>query len=97
MTVRKGAVGTHSLGGMNVFVNQNYYLHRRARYMSVICGADPRFSYIRNAKSTHHTYVYRSRFSGLTISIYSSRGTVRTFAADTRSNIQTAQPLFRTP
>lgn len=37
---------------MNVFVNQNYYLHRRACYMSVICRADPRFSYIRNAKST---------------------------------------------
>lgn len=37
---------------MNVFVNQNYYLHRRPCYMSVICSADPRFSYIRNVKST---------------------------------------------
>lgn len=39
--------------GMNVFVNWNYYLHRRACYMSVICSADPRFSsYICNVKST---------------------------------------------
>lgn len=41
-------------------------------YMSVICGADPRFSYIRNAKSTTVPTVYRSRFSGLAIYTYCS-------------------------